>query len=76
MTATRCCLLCLQFCYAFFCKKVVKNSIAINVVMIARTTVLDEDWYHSEDPVTSGVSFFVKVSLALWAVVLVVTNVL
>ena len=26
---------------------------------------LDEDWYHSQDPVDSGVNFFVKVSLPL-----------
>ena len=28
--------------------------------------VLDEDWYHSEDPVKSGVTFYAKVTIILY----------
>jgi hypothetical protein len=28
---------------------------------ISLATELDEDWYHSDDPIKSGISFYVKV---------------
>lgn len=35
----------------------VYNSVSIVVF----ATELDEDWYHSDDPIKTGVSFYVKV---------------
>ncbi len=38
-------------------------EIEASSVSIPSLAELDEDWYHSDDPINAGVTFFVKVGL-------------
>ncbi len=45
------------------CKDNFILEIEASSVSIPSLAELDEDWYHSDDPINAGVTFFVKVGL-------------